>query len=143
MPGSFEAYCLLGSIHGQLYILGLDHTAARLAMAEEAIARAFQLRPGAAEAHLARAEVLYRGHLGHRRRAGGLAIARKELPNDSRVAELEGYIKRRLGRYGEALRDLNRAAELDPRNVSLLLQIALSYYYLRRYSDAATVSGRA
>jgi TolB-like protein/Flp pilus assembly protein TadD len=139
----FQAYCLLGSIHGQLYILGHDHTAARLAMAEEAIARAFQLRPGAAEAHLARAEVLYRGHLDTDAALAELAIARKELPNEPRVAELEGYIKRRLGRYGEALRDLNRAAELDPRNVSLLLQIALSYTYLRRYSDAATVSDRA
>ena len=139
----FQAYCLLGSIHGQLYILGLDHTAARLAMAEEAIARAFQLRPGAAEAHLARAEVLYRGHLDTEGALAELAIARKELPNEPRVAELEGYIKRRLGRYGEALRDLNRAAELDPRNVSLLLQIALSYNYLRRYSDAATVIDRA
>jgi eukaryotic-like serine/threonine-protein kinase len=139
----FQAYCLLGSIHGQLYILGHDHTAARLAMAEEAIARAFQLRPGAAEAHLARAEVLYRGHLDTEGALAELAIARKELPNEPRVAELEGYIKRRLGRYGEALRDLNRAAELDPRNVSLLLQIALSYTYLRRYSDAATVIDRA
>jgi TolB-like protein/Flp pilus assembly protein TadD len=139
----FQAYCLLGSIHGQLYILGHDHTAARLAMAEEAIARAFQLRPGAAEAHLARAEVLYRGHLDTDGALAELAIARKELPNEPRIAELEGYIKRRLGRYGEALRDLNRAAELDPRNVSLLLQIALSYTYLRRYSDAATVSDRA
>jgi tetratricopeptide (TPR) repeat protein len=54
-----------------------------------------------------------------------LERARQALPNDSRVFELTGYIQRRQpGRYEESTRTLERAIELDPRNVVLLQQIA-------------------
>ena len=62
--------------------------------------------------------------------AGALAeleIARRALPNDPRLFELTGYILRRRGQQEEGLRNLERAAELDPRNFSILQQIALSY----------------
>src|SRR5213082_874130 len=62
-PSFFEAYCLLAYGHDNLYFLGNDHTPARLAQAETAIQSAFRLRPDAGEAHLARAENLYRGYL--------------------------------------------------------------------------------
>ena len=41
----FEAYCQLAAIHDLLYILGHDHSPARLALAEAAIEAAFHLRP--------------------------------------------------------------------------------------------------
>ena len=40
--------------------IGFDRTPERLALAEAAIEAAFRLRPDAGEAHLARAEHLYR-----------------------------------------------------------------------------------
>ena len=61
-PSFFQAYCRLVNAHDRLYSLGLDHTAARLALAEEAVQAAFRLRPNAGETHLARAEILYQGH---------------------------------------------------------------------------------
>src|SRR5262249_41907325 len=62
-PTFFEAYCQLAWVHDALYFLGYDRTPARLALAEAAIQVAFRLRPDAGEAHLARAENLYRGYL--------------------------------------------------------------------------------
>src|SRR5437667_12669820 len=49
-----------------------------------------------------------------------------------------GYIQRRQpGRYEESTRTLERALELDPRNVVVLQQIApYNYRRLRRYADA-------
>jgi serine/threonine-protein kinase len=141
--GFLEAYCHLASAHDQLYFIGGDHSPARLAMAEAAVQAALRLRPDAGEAHLARAEHLYRGYLDYDGALAELEVARRTLPNDPRVFELTGYILRRRGRQEEALRSLQRALELDPRNFFTLQQIALSYSVLRRYNDEASVLDRA
>src|SRR5205814_10671908 len=65
------------------------------------------------------------------------------LPNDPRLFELTGYILRRRGQQEEGLRNLERAAELDPRNFYTLQQIALSYQGLGRYSEAIAALDRA
>ena len=48
---------------------------------------------------------------------------------------MKGYIERRQGRWEECIRDLERATELDPRNVLTLQQLALTYEQLRRYAE--------
>jgi TolB-like protein/Tfp pilus assembly protein PilF len=143
-PSFFDAYCQLAFAHEQLYALfGSDHTPARLALAEAAVQAATQLRPDAAETHLARAQYLY---FGLRDYAGALAqleIARRALPNDPRLFELTGYILRRRGQQEEGLQNLQRAVELDPRNLFTLQQIALSYQNLGRYAEAIAALDRA
>src|SRR5262249_10763557 len=81
-PSFFQAYCQLAYTHDQLYFLGHDHTPARLSLAEAAIQQAFRLRPDAGEAHLARAENLYRGYLDYNAALEQLELARQTLPND-------------------------------------------------------------
>ena len=73
-----------------------------------------------------------------------MELARQTLPNDSRVFELSGYIQRRQqGRYEESTRTLERAIELDPRNVVLLQQVAeFNYPRLRHYADAKSAWDR-
>jgi len=141
-PSFFLAQCQLAYTHDQLYFIGGDHTAERLALAEAAVQAAFRLRPDAGEAHLARAENLYRGYLDYGGALAELEIARRTLPNDPHVFELTGYIARRQGKHEEGLRSLERALELDPRNFFTLQQIALSYVNLRRYSEEAAVLDR-
>jgi serine/threonine-protein kinase len=143
-PTFFQAYCQLAYVHDELYHLRADHTPARLALAEAAIEAALRLHPDAGEAHLARAEHLYRGHLDYSGALRELEIARKTLPNDARLFELKGYIERRRpdGNQEEAVRDLERAIDLDPRNFLVLEQTALSYYFLGRYADEAAVLDR-
>ena len=126
----------------QIYLLGHDHTPARLALAEAAIQTALRLRPDAGEAHLARAEVLYRGHLDYAGALAELDLAQQSLPNDSHVLELRGYVQRRQGNYEEAVRNLERANDLDPRNVFLLEQMGASYFYLRRYAEEKAIYDR-
>jgi TolB-like protein/Tfp pilus assembly protein PilF len=142
-PSFFEAYCELVHTHGLLYFFGLDHTPARLALAEAAVNAAFRLRPDAGEAHLARAENLYHGHLEYDGALAELDIARQSLPNDSRVFAVKGYVQRRQGRWEESTRNLERAIDLDPRNFFMLQQIALSYGVLRRYPEEIAVLDRA
>jgi serine/threonine protein kinase/Tfp pilus assembly protein PilF len=142
-PSFFQAYCQLAHTHDRIYFLGYDHTPARLAMAEVAIQSAFRLRPDAGEAHLARAQNLYRGHLEYDAALAELDVAAKTLPNDTGVFELKGYIQRRQGKQEQAVRSLERAIELDPRNTFTLQQIGLSYHHLRRYAEEKSVLDRA
>ena len=142
-PSFFQAYCQLAQTHDRIYFLGYDHTPARLALAEAAIEEAFRLRPDAGEAHLARAQNLYRGYLEYNGALAELDIARRTLPNNAGVFELKGYIERRQGKQEEAVRSLERAIELDPRNTFTLQQIGLSYHHLRRYAEEESVLDRA
>ena len=142
-PAFFQAYCQLAWIHDVLYSFGHDHTGARLALAEAAVQAAFRLRPDAGEAHLSRAENLYRGYLDYGDALAELEVARRNLPNDPRVAELEGYIERRQGKHAQGLSSLRRAVDLDPRNIFTLQQIAISYEVLRRYAEEKSVLDRA
>jgi tetratricopeptide (TPR) repeat protein len=142
-PAFVQAYCQLAWTHDLLYLFGIDHTPGRLALANAAVQAAFRLRPDAGEVHLARAQNLYRGYLDYDGALAELEIARQTLPNDSRIFELKGYIARRQGRWEEAVQNLERAADLDPRNVDMLQQIALSYAGLRRYAEEKLVLDRA
>jgi hypothetical protein len=74
-PTFFQAYCQLAYVHDELYHLHVDRTPKRLALAE-AVEAAFRLRPDAGEAHLARAEHLYRGYLDY---SGALRESWKSL----------------------------------------------------------------
>jgi serine/threonine protein kinase/tetratricopeptide (TPR) repeat protein len=142
-PAFFQAYCQLASTHDQLYFLGFDHTPARLALAEAAIQAAFRLRPEAGEAHLARAENLYRGYLDYEGALAELEVARQTLSNSPSVFALKGCIQRRQGRWEESTRNLEHAIDLDPRNFYTLQQIAISYGVLRRYAEKKSVLDRA
>jgi tetratricopeptide (TPR) repeat protein len=104
---------------------------------------ATRLRPDAGETHLARAQYLYYGLRDYAGALAELEIARRALPNDPRLFELSGFILRRRGQQEEGLRNLQRAVELDPRNLYVLQQIALSYLFLGRYAESIAALDRA
>ena len=141
-PDFLLAHCLLANTHGIIYFYGLDHTPARVALAEAAVNAAARLRPDAGETHLARADVLYRCYLDYDRARPELALAQGALPNNAQVLALTSFIDRRQSRWEEAVRGLERALELDPRNWYYLQQISLSYHFLRRYSEEAAALDR-
>ena len=142
-PSFFEAYYQLVYAHGYAYSVAGDHTPAELALAEAALQAATRLRPDAGETHLARANYLYYCLRDYNGALTELEMARHSLPNDPRLFELTGYILRRRGQQEEGLRNLERAVELDPRNVDTLQQLAISYHFLRRYAEKAAVLDRA
>jgi serine/threonine protein kinase/tetratricopeptide (TPR) repeat protein len=141
-PSFFQAYCQLAYAHDALYFSDWDHTSARLALAEAALQEAFRLRPDAGETHLARAQHLYWGHRDYDRALAELEVARQTLPNDARIFRLMGYIQRRQGRWEESIRNLERAADLDPRDIDTLRALAANYSRLDRLAEAKTTSAR-
>ena len=120
----------------------LDRTPTRLALAKAAIDAAFRLKPDSGEAHFALADHLYHGYLDYDRARDELAIALRTLPNNARIFEWSGYIDRRQNRWHDAVRNLGRALELDPRNVNILTSAAVTYYYVRDYGQGRGVFDR-
>ena len=71
-----------------------------------------------------------------------LVLAHLTLPNESRIPLLAGYIDRRQGRWEKSLEEITQALELNPRDFSVLQQIALTYEALGRYNEMAATFDR-
>ena len=142
-PSFFDAYCQLAYAHGWLYFIGVDHTSARLALAEAALQAASRLRANAGETHLARGQNLYWGYRDYDGALAQLEVARQTLPNYAPLFGLTGFIQRRQGRWEESTRNFERAAELDPRDIDTLMGVAMNYWHLRRYAEAKPWFARA
>jgi len=136
-PSFLEAYCKLAFAHDVLYSDQVDqHAPARLAMARAAIDSAFRLKPDSGEAHFAQAVHLYRGYRDYDGALAELEVARQTLPNQARMFTLMGDIQRRHGRLEEARRNLQRAADLDPRDAVTLMDVSDIYDQLGRPAEA-------
>jgi tetratricopeptide (TPR) repeat protein len=145
-PNFFVAYCQLAFAHDLI-----GDTPAR-ALAKSAIDSAFRLRPDSGEAHLALAWHLYGGHLygdystdystDYDRARAELAIAQQSLPNNAQVYELAGSMDRSQRRWADAIHNLERACELDPRNLPYLINLGSTYFWLHDYDEWAKIMDR-
>jgi TolB-like protein/Tfp pilus assembly protein PilF len=135
-PSFLDAYCQLAFAHDQIYFDGIDRTPARLAMAKDAIDSAFRLKPDSGEAHFAQAVHLYRGYGDYDGALAELEVARQTLPNNARIFQMMGFIQRRQGHWEDSRRNLERAAELDPRDILTLGDLSSDYARFRRYAEA-------
>jgi tetratricopeptide (TPR) repeat protein len=105
-------------------------------MAKDAIDSAFRLKPDSGEAHFAQAVHLYRGYGDYDGALAKLEVARQTLPNNARIFQMMGFIQRRQGHWEDSRRNLERAAELDPRDILTLKDLSSDYARFRRYAEA-------
>jgi len=138
-PNFLLAYCQLAFAHDLIYQQEIDHSSARLALAQSAIDSAFQLRPDSGEAHLALGWHLYLGYSDYNRARAELTVAQESLPNNPVLYELAGLIDRREGRWAKATDNLERACQLDPRNTNHLVTLGTTYLWLHDYDQMARV----
>jgi TolB-like protein/Flp pilus assembly protein TadD len=137
------AYSLASRFHGELYWFGYDRSRERLAKTKLAVDSALRLQPDLGDARLALAYYYYYGYRDYELARTELAIAQQAIPNDSEVWDAAGAIDRRQGRWDEAVPNLEKARELDPRNSSPLWNLAETYACLGRYEDAERIFGDA
>lgn len=130
------AYCFLGRLHTRLYFTRQDYTAARLDRARRAIETAAQLRPESGEVHLALAHYAFYGLRDYDRARAQLELARRVMPNGADVYFLSALLDRRQGRWNEASRNIERACELDPRNLEYVIVAGRTALGMRLYSEA-------
>jgi TolB-like protein/predicted Ser/Thr protein kinase/Flp pilus assembly protein TadD len=141
-PAFLLAYCRLAEAHDELYFDRFDYAPSRLELAKSVIDHAFRLKRDSGEAHLALARHFYHGYLDYKQARNELAIAVRTLPNNARIFEWNGYIDRRQSRWHDAVRNFERAMELDPRNVKILLGAAVTYELMREYKKEREVCDR-
>jgi len=142
-PAFALAYYQLAHAHDLIYFGGLDHTPARLAMADAAIQSLTRLLPNSGEAHLALAKHLYWGYHDYDHARKELSLAQKSLPNDPWAFVLAGYIDRRQGRWDESTKNLERASRARSAKPSRSPTISSSYNFLHRYADQVRALDRA
>src|SRR6266516_1248808 len=141
-PAFLFAHCQLAHAHDDIYFYNFDHTETRLALAETSVRAAVRLQPDASETHLAQAIHFYWGYSNYDRAREELAKAQGALPNNARIFEFLGLMVRRQSRWDEAIRNLEQAVDLDPRNADTLLDLGVLYFNLRKYRAAVAVFNR-
>ena len=104
--------------------------------AQQAAERALTLQPNLGEAILAKGFYHYACLKDYDTAVRYFEQARPLLPNSSRIPELLAYVTRRQGKWERSESYFNEAERLDPRNVSLLTQHALSYKDRRLFPEA-------
>ena len=142
-PKFTRAYCLLNEVHLLIYRFGADHSPQRLAAAKEAAETALRLEPDLEEARLAQARYYYDGLNNYRRTEQELSIIPSSAPHQVEFYTLASLVERRLGKWKEALRDGQKAVDLDPQNAQLAVNLCQTYSGLRRYEDANRVADAA
>ena len=136
---AFARYSQLESWLGHTF----DRAPARRDKARALAERALQLEPDLPEAHLALGFSQYYGDNNYDAAAREFAIAQKGLPNESEVYLALGAIQRRQGKWVESNTNLEKAANLNPKDGWALQNLALNYEMLRNFDAANKTIDRA
>jgi TolB-like protein/class 3 adenylate cyclase/Tfp pilus assembly protein PilF len=131
------SWALLSVVDARGYIsLSLQPTVALREEARQAAETALTLQPNVGEDVLAKGYYHYACLKDYDTAVRYFEQARQLLPNSSRIPESLAYVARRRGQWDRSESYFNEAERLDPRNVFLLTQHALSYVCLRRFPEA-------
>jgi TolB-like protein/Flp pilus assembly protein TadD len=131
------AWALLSYVDARGYITqSVQPTVALREEARQAAKTALTLQPNLGEAVVAKGAYHYSCLKDYDTAVRYFEQARQLLPNSSQIPESLAYVTRRRGQFDKSESYFNEAERLDPRNVNLLSQHALSYKVLRRFPDA-------
>ena len=134
-PKFTAAFCLLSE--AQLSLYGAEYwNKERLPKAKEAVDNALRVSANSPEAHLALAQYFYRALRDPDRALEELNIAATALPGNVEIFNLRAAIEEQRGQWSHALRDREKANELDPRDQETAGNLIDLRINLRRY-DAA------
>jgi serine/threonine protein kinase/Tfp pilus assembly protein PilF len=130
-------WALLSNVEARGYLTrNLQPTVALCEEARQAAETALTLEPNLGEAVMAKGYYHYSCLKDYDTAVRYFEQARQFLPNSSRIPESLAYVARRRGQWDRSESYFNEAERLDPRNVSLLTQHAISYKCLRRFPEA-------
>jgi serine/threonine protein kinase/Tfp pilus assembly protein PilF len=131
------AWALLARVDAISHLaFNLQATAGLTEETRRAAETALTLQPNLGEALLAKGYYHYACLKDYDTAVRYFEQARKFLPNSSQIPEALAYVTRRQGESNRSELYFNEAERLDPRNVNLLTQHALSYSGHRRFAEA-------
>jgi TolB-like protein/Tfp pilus assembly protein PilF/class 3 adenylate cyclase len=136
------AWARLAVARSYLYFNGIDLETNSGAAVKEAADRAISLQPELGEAWLAQGVYRYRVLRDFQRALQSYEEALRRLPNSALVLEQMAHLERRLGQIDVAQKHYQAAAQLDPRNIGVLLTLADTLQSVRRFGEARAVLDR-
>src|SRR2546428_2935560 len=113
-----------------------DPTLARRERARLTADQALHLQPDLPEGHLALGFSYYYGDRDYDRALAEFEIAKRGLPNEAQAYMAIGAIQRRQGKWKESTANFEKSVELDPKNGSVLLNLAYNYMATRNFEAA-------
>jgi TolB-like protein/Flp pilus assembly protein TadD len=134
-PNFAAAFAGLSLVESWMYH-SWDPLPPRREKARAAANEALRLQPDLPEAHLALGFSYYYGDRDYERALAEFEVAKRGLPNEAQAYMAIGAIERRQGKWEESTANLEKAAELDPKNASVLLNLAYSYMATRNFESA-------
>src|SRR5438309_2829925 len=140
-PNFALAFAGLSMVESWLYHSS-DPVPARREKARTAANEALRLQPDLPEGHLALGFSYYYGDRDYERALAEFEIAKRGLPNEAQAYMAIGAIQRRQGRWVESTANLEKAAELDPKNSSVLLNLGYNYMSTRNFEAAEKIFDR-
>src|SRR5256712_4132886 len=141
-PNFALAFADLSMVESWLYHSS-DPVSARREKARLNADEALRLQPDLPEGHLALGFSYYYGDRDYERALAEFEIAKRGLPNEAQAYMAIGAIQRRQGRWVESTANLEKAAELDPKNSSVLLNLGYNYMATRNFEAADKIFDRA
>ena len=141
-PNFGLAWASLSTVHSFIYA-EYERTPQRLALARETLDKAMSLDPNSGETQFALGLFRYRGLNDYDGALSAFQKARARAANRVEAIEFSAYVKRRQGRWDDALALHAESLRIDPRNPILLSESALTYRALRRFHQARELIDRA
>jgi TolB-like protein/Flp pilus assembly protein TadD len=140
-PKFASAFAGLSMVESWMYH-SFEPTPARREKARLNADESLRLQPDLPEAHLALGFSYYYGDRDYERALIEFEIAKRGLPNEAQAYMAIGAIQRRQGRWVESTANLEKAAELDPKNSSVLLNLGYNYMATRNFEAADKIFDR-
>ena len=141
-PKFAAAFAGLSMVESSIYH-SFEPTPARREKARLNADESLRLQPNLPEGHLALGFSYYYGDRDYERALAEFEIAKRDLPNQAEAYFAIGAIQRRQGKWTESNANLEKAAALDPKNLSVLINLAYSYMALRDFDASEKTLDRA
>src|SRR5262245_26656598 len=142
-PNFALAWARLSRADATLYFWLIDTTAARRDAAKSALENAQRLQPNSPETLLAAGYYQYWVLRDYGPAKTTFEHVSKMLPGSSNVLSALGLIARREGHWDESIAYFEQALAIDPQNVELLTDTALTFAALRQFPAALKLYDRA
>lgn len=141
-PNFAAAWADIAFAEGLRYLQGIQSNAQQ-ELVREAAENALRLDPDHGDGHAAMGIYIYYCLQDYDQALVELEKAREQAPNQSLTILAIGLVKRRQGKLDESLELLLQAAQIDPLNQDIWMNLAWSYRGMRRFADTHAMIDRA
>jgi len=137
------AYAELAHAHGRLIYLRQDLSESRFEKANQAAAKAIKFGSDQPRVHIALGYYYLYTFRDNEQALKHLEIAEKSLPNNVEIMVEKADIILTSGKWEECIRLLEKAQQLSPNDALIPTNLALCYWYTRRYRDEMNACDKA